>query len=214
MGTEFTILECTNPGCQLRFPVISVKSTRWCPICKSKLEIDCKYSESSPVSENQNPQHSFKTINLFLDNIRSAYNVGSILRTTDGFNIKHLFFSGITPTPDNPKVIKTSLGAETSVKWSSHNNGLNLATKLKNEGFYLIGLENCKGSTPITSIENNKWKNSVVLIIGNEIAGIDPKIREICNDLVHIPMVGKKSSFNVTIAFGITAFYLNYIFRI
>ena len=95
--------------------------------------------------------------------------------------------------------------------WSYFENGFLLAQKLKREGKILLGLEFCSGSKLITDIKKTDRIKSIVLIVGNELMGIDPEIRKICDELVYIPMMGKKSSFNVTIAFGIAAFYLNYI---
>jgi 23S rRNA (guanosine2251-2'-O)-methyltransferase len=211
MSKEFSIVECSNPECKFRFPISSTKSPRWCPKCKSNLTIVHSYTEDSPLIKQTTKTSNPPSFDLLLDNIRSAYNIGSILRTIDGFNVDHIYFCGISPCPDNPKVEKTSLGAENIKNWSTSNNALIMAEKLKREGNYLFGLEYCKDSIPITLVDKNKLNNPIVLIIGNELAGIDPDIRKICDELVHIPMNGNKSSFNVSIAFGIAAFYFDYI---
>jgi 23S rRNA (guanosine2251-2'-O)-methyltransferase len=211
MSKEFSIVECSNPECKFRFPIISTKSPRWCPKCKSNLIIVHSYTEVLAPIKQTTMKNNPPSFNLLLDNIRSAYNIGSILRTIDGFNVGHIYFCGISPSPENPKVEKTSLGAEKNKNWSTSNNALLVAEKLKKEGNYLIGLEYCKDSIPITLVDENKLNHPIVLIIGNELAGIDPAIRKICDELVHIPMNGNKSSFNVSIAFGIAAFYFDYI---
>lgn len=213
MSKDFSIFECSNPDCKFRFPVISIVSPRWCPKCKSKLLYIFSYKDESVNIQNSTKNNFSPQFSLVLDNIRSAYNVGSILRTLDGFVVRHIYFCGISPLPDNPKVSKTALGAENISNWSSHNNGLMLTKKLKHEGNCILGLEYCQKSIPITEVNKNVLNKPIVLIIGNELAGIDPDIRKVCDVLVHIPMYGKKSSFNVTVAFAIAAFYLNYIFH-
>ena len=70
---------------------------------------------------------------VILDNIRSAWNVGSIFRSADGFGFTHVYLCGITPTPENEAVTKTSLGAEDSVPWSYHKDAVKLVKGLKKE---------------------------------------------------------------------------------
>jgi 23S rRNA (guanosine2251-2'-O)-methyltransferase len=212
MITEFFIFECTNPDCKLRFPSISgEKMPNWCPRCKSQIQNVASYLEHPFFPPDQISKKREFSLNLLLDNIRSAYNVGSILRSADGFNIDHIYLCGLTATPDNPKVGKTSLGAEKLNRWDYSANCLSTANSLKSKGNFLFGLELCEGSRPIFEIENDYMDKPIVLILGNELAGIDPDVRKICDELINIPMMGNKNSFNVTIAFGIAAFYLNYL---
>ena len=210
MRADFLIFECTNTNCQFRCPVrASSKYPKYCPRCKSPVKISLEYSEPSfknAIFLNKK-EDSFS---LLLDNIRSAYNVGSILRSAYGFNINHIFLCGMTTTPENPKIIKTSLGAENKIPWSYSTNSLITANKLINDGYYLYGLEIGPKSHPIYEIQKHRDNRKIVLIVGNELAGIDPKVRELCDEQIYIPMMGYKRSFNVTIAFGIAAFYLRY----
>lgn len=76
-----------------------------------------------------------------VDNIRSAWNVGAILRSADGFGFAHAYLCGITPTPENEAVKKTSLGAEVFVNWSYHKNAVKLVKDLRNEGWQALALE-------------------------------------------------------------------------
>ena len=204
------ILECSNLECHLRFPITSTsKIPRFCPRCKHPVVRINSYSDS-PLEDSAISSPNIFRFSVLLDNIRSAYNVGSIIRSADGFNIRHVYLCGITPTPENPKVNKTSLGAEKTVSWSYSPNSLLTVRRLITEGFILYGLETGKESRPIHDIElaQDQENEHIVLILGNEVTGIDPEIRSLCNQLLYIPMMGKKQSFNVTIAFGIAAFYL------
>jgi tRNA G18 (ribose-2'-O)-methylase SpoU len=142
-----------------------------------------------------------------MDNIRSAWNVGSILRSAEGFGFMHAYLCGITPTPENDAVRKTSLGAEDSVPWSYHKDAVKLVKGLKAEGWKIFGLEEGDNAS---SIREAKYSEAdAVLIVGNEISGVDPELLSQCDEIFFIPMRGGKKSFNAAVAFGIAAYALN-----
>jgi tRNA G18 (ribose-2'-O)-methylase SpoU len=149
----------------------------------------------------------------FLDNLRSAYNVGSIFRTASAVAIDHLYLCGITPTAVHPKVAKTSLGAEHQVSWSSHNNSIDLAQELISKGHYLVALESGVQSEWLTEVAPVKDIKTVTLIVGNELSGIDPALLAMSHQIVALPMLGSKTSLNVTVAFGVAAYYLQFLFQ-
>jgi len=150
---------------------------------------------------------------VLLDNIRSAWNVGSILRSADGFGFAHAYLCGITPTPEKEAVTKTSLGAEDSVTWSYHKDAVKLIKGLKKEGWHISALEDDNRAIAITSkfksgAKENASDQKSVLIVGNEIVGVDPGLLDLCERIFYIPMWGEKKSFNVAIAFSIAAFQM------
>ena len=202
--------ECDNPECRLRFPG-SEGNPRWnrCPLCRSHI-----HSVASVIKTN-NSKNSVEKPNKYifvslLDNIRSALNVGSIFRTSDGMGIRKLYLCGITPSPENPTIRKSALGAENDVNWEKSNNGLVTATHLKSQGHILWALENIPSSEPLYKINQVPADTPIVIIIGNEVSGVDPGIIDICDKVISIPMVGKKHSYNVAVAFGIAVSYLLY----
>jgi len=134
--------------------------------------------------------------------------VGSIFRTADGAGLHHLYLCGITPTPENPKVQKTAIGAESTVKWSYHNNALTTAKKLKNQGAQLWGFEGTAQSEAYSPKNLSQVPASIVIVLGNEISGIDPGVLELCDRIIWIPMHGEKESLNVATAFGIAAYMI------
>jgi len=153
---------------------------------------------------------SRKTVAILLDNIRSGWNVGSILRSADGFGFSHVYVCGITPTPDNEAVTKTSLGAEDSVPWSYHKDAVRLVKGLKAEGWSVYALEEDARAREIRHTDSIKLNGpGAVLIVGNEVTGIDPDLLDLCDQIFYIPMRGEKKSFNVAIAFGIAAYALS-----
>jgi tRNA G18 (ribose-2'-O)-methylase SpoU len=149
-----------------------------------------------------------REISVLLDNIRSAWNVGSILRSANGFGYSHVYICGITPTPDNDAVKKTSLGAENSVNWTYHKDAVLLVKEIRLRDTTIIGLEDHERSRSLLEVPNDHSPMSTVLIVGNEITGIDPHLLDMCDKIYHIPMQGVKKSFNVAIAFGIASYAL------
>jgi len=147
-----------------------------------------------------------------LDNIRSLYNVGSIFRTADAFNIDKIYLSGYTPAPINDRqkkeIHKTALGAEEFIKWEKFGKTWKLLENLKKQGFYIVGLETDKKAINIAKFNSLVSQKKMVLVVGNEVKGLSQKILKRCDKIVKIPMLGKKESLNVSVAFGIAAFYL------
>ena len=155
-----------------------------------------------------------KKIAVLLDNIRSAWNVGSILRSADGFGFSHAYLCGITPTADNEAVTKTSLGAEDSVPWSYHKDALKLVKGLKTEGWKVYGLEEDARAVPLESDSlpseiRARASSLQILIVGNEVTGVDPELLDLCDQIFFIPMRGEKKSLNVAIAFSVAAYALS-----
>lgn len=148
-------------------------------------------------------------IAVLMDNIRSAWNVGSILRSADGFGLFHAYLCGISPTPEVEAVRKTSLGAEDSVPWSYHKDAVKLIRGLKKEGFRILALED--EPKAISLREQGKGdltSRDSILILGSEVTGVDPGLLELCDEILYIPMRGEKKSFNVAMAFSIAAYAL------
>lgn len=151
---------------------------------------------------------------VLVDNVRSAWNVGSILRTADGFGFGHAYLCGITPTPEQAEVRKTSLGAEQFVGWSHHKDAVRLVESLKGEGWRVWALEFAEGAIPIQKVEDKEHKaeggkQKIVLIVGSEVTGVDPGLLALADKVVYLPMRGQKRSFNVAVAFGAAAFAMS-----
>lgn len=204
-ATSFQIRLC--PNCGLRYPL--TKNNPFgerCPLCLGETKIISEYPfEQESIANSARLADEIK-LSVLLDNIRSAWNVGSIFRSADGFEFRHAYLCGITPTPDNADVRKTALGAEQFVTWSAHKNVVELAAQLKKQGVEIWALELTQNSTPINSIASAKQKSSeIVLAVGNEVTGIDPGLLELADRVVHLPMRGQKRSFNVAVAFAVAA---------
>lgn len=161
---------------------------------------------------------------LALDNIRSAYNVGAILRTAEGFGVSRVILSGYTPRVNdasllphlreklNHEIHKTALGAEEMLEiYSSHDIFADLG-EYKKGGYRIVGLENNIDDSRLAKLNDTKLKDKlgekVVLVLGEEVKGIDKSLYELMDIFVEIPMEGKKESFNVSVATGICLYGL------
>src|SRR4030067_390846 len=208
--TKQVFFECDNPDCGLRFPGNEgYARSRRCPVCRSSIHVAAPV-ENISEKDNYSDNNSSLKVEALLDNIRSAWNVGSIFRTADGTGIQKIYLCGISPTPENPKVKKTALGAEINIPWEKHNNGVKTANSIKSQGYILWALEDLPDAEPLYRVDLPIINSPLVLIAGNEGCGVDPGIIETCDKVLSIPMLGKKRSYNVAIAFGITASHLLY----
>lgn len=150
-------------------------------------------------------------------NIRSTHNVGSIFRTAEGFGVKKIILSGYTPYPKIPgdrrlphiaeklttQIHKTALGAETMVPFEFH-----IAPnfeELRDDGYRIVGLEQDDRSIMLPRYHT---PGRVALLLGEEVHGIEPAMRQECDQLIEIPMSGQKESFNVSVAAGIALYAL------
>jgi 23S rRNA (guanosine2251-2'-O)-methyltransferase len=208
--TRYLYYQCENPDCGLRFPgrEDSLPEGR-CPRCWSRVR---KVASLDITQETSSQPDVFPGLWLegLLDNIRSAWNVGSIFRTADGTGIRHLYLCGFTPTPQQPQVGKTALGAEETTPWSYLSNGVSATMLLKERGYQIWALEDTPEAETIFNLRMDLPDKPVVLIVGNEVCGVDPGILEQCDRILSIPMMGIKRSYNVAVAFGIATSYLRY----
>lgn len=210
MSEQFTFRQCPNPDCQMRFPAgKTIPADIPCPRCGKTTQV-VRSLPRSPRVEPGDPVVGGPDIYLLMDNIRSAFNVGSMLRTADGAGVRHAYLCGISPTPENPKVSKTGLSAEFSVDWSYSPNSLLTARSLASQGISLWALEGGEKAQPITAHLPLAAGQKVALIAGNELAGVDPDLLELCDRVVFLPMIGFKRSLNVAVAAGIALYLIRY----
>lgn len=135
------------------------------------------------------------SIVVYLDNLRSAHNVGSILRTVEAFSLGEVAFSKETPFIDHPQVKKTSMGTSDSVKCSK-SEGINGLPRP------LILMETAEGAIPLSEF---RFPETFTLAIGNEEHGVSLELLKACDSIIEIPLRGRKNSLNVANAFAIAA---------
>ena len=150
-------------------------------------------------------------LSLILHNVRSAENVGSILRTADAVGVERVYLCGITPAPvdrfgrPNVRVLKASLGAEESVFWEQREDIFVLLHELKKSGVHTLALEQSPRAVDYKKVELTKPS---VLIMGSEVEGVGEELLLLCDEVIEIPMRGTKESLNVAVATGIALYAL------
>lgn len=146
-------------------------------------------------------------VSLMADNVRSMYNVGAILRTADAFLLTEVVMAGITGCPPHPEISKTALGAEESVEWRHVEDAFQEAERMKGEGWKVCVLEQAHDSVPLQDFipeEGEKY----LLVVGNEVHGVDQRIVDMADVVLEIPQAGVKHSLNVSVSAGIALWQL------
>jgi len=166
-----------------------------------------------------------KSLVVIAHNIRSSYNIGSLLRTCDGLGVEKVYLSGYTPYPLSVNEVrlpylaakaeklidKTALGAQNYIDWqkiAGTKQGLQMLTEeYRNKGYKILGLEQTASSKSLPDYEATK---KTVLVLGNEVTGIEPDIIKLLDACLEIPMLGSKESFNVIEAASMALYHLRF----
>ncbi len=206
---SYLIRTCREVDCGVRYPVSGdLEAGVVCPVCGGNTEIVLE-PERARISY-QTKAKSHIRVRVVLDNIRSAWNVGSMFRTADGGGIEHIHLCGFTAQPGHSKVKKTSLGAETSVEWTHHPDAVQATEQLQKQGWRIWVLEDTPDAVSLFNKEALPQHDRVVLVVGHEIVGVDPEILTLADQTVALPMKGIKRSLNVAVAFGIAVYEVRF----
>jgi len=209
-STHFQTRECTRSACGLRFPaLLGDPRAERCPACRAHTRVVTAHYARAVV-EPEIGRVCGPELEVLLDNIRSAWNVGSMLRSADGAGVRRVHLCGVSSPPDHPKVAKTALGAEKSLPWNSSPNGVAAAQALKDQGLRLWALEGGTSAESLFETAADLPGSPLVLVAGNELSGVDPGILDLCERVVCLPMRGVKGSLNVAVAFGIAVYYIRF----
>lgn len=161
-------------------------------------------------------------IYLIANDVRSAHNVGSLMRTAEGLGIDRLYLTGYTPYPAmvtdrrlphiaaklSRQINKTALNAGLSLDWRQRADTLKLIKLLKKSGFLIVALEQTPESI---NIADYRPAGNIALIVGSEVEGIAAKLLAEADIKLQIPMAGQKESFNVAVAAAMALFYIKRI---
>lgn len=161
-------------------------------------------------------------IAVIAHNIRSAHNVGSLLRSADGLGIQTVYLSGYTPYPSSKHdtrlphlsrkihaaIQKTALGAEHSQSWEHIEDIRSVLKQLKQRGYTLIGLEQAENAVMLPKL---RTPSKAALVLGSELEGIDTSLLADMDIIVEIPMLGNKESFNVVSAANMALYHMRFI---
>jgi tRNA G18 (ribose-2'-O)-methylase SpoU len=158
---------------------------------------------------------------LIAHNLRSAHNVGSLLRTAEGLGIDQVYLTGYTPYPHtsgdtrlphiaqklHKQIIKTSLGAEETLSWRQATDVFEIIRQLRSDEYVIKAIEQTATSTPITEYQP---EDKVALVVGREVEGVEQEVLEMCDGALEIPMFGQKESFNVVQAAAMALYHVKF----
>lgn len=207
----FEIRVCINPQCGMRYSIaLDQGAGKHCPNCRSATRrIGEPYGQLAVSETGVGAAVQMPRVEVLLDNIRSAWNVGAIFRSADGAGVEHVHLCGVCPKPDHPKVAKTALGSEQSVAWSFHPDGEQACQEMKKAGYRLWALEGGPGAENLYR-QTFPQDRPLLLVVGNEVSGVEPGILALCERVVCLPMLGTKGSLNVAVACGIALYALRF----
>jgi 23S rRNA (guanosine2251-2'-O)-methyltransferase len=137
-----------------------------------------------------------------LENIRSAYNVGSVFRTADAFLIEAIYITGYSPVPPHKEIKKTALGAEDSVDFLYFSNATLAVQALKQKGYKVYAVEQVESSISLEHFTVTD-EEKVAVIFGNEVTGVEASTIALCDGCIEIPQLGMKHSLNIATAAGV-----------
>lgn len=137
-----------------------------------------------------------------LENIRSAYNIGSVFRTADAFLIEAIYITGYSATPPHKEIRKTALGAEETVSWKHFTNAEEAIAALRLLGYKVYAVEQVTESILLQNFKYN-FDEKIALIFGNEVSGVEASTVGLCDGCIEIPQLGMKHSLNIATAAGV-----------
>ncbi len=169
-------------------------------------------------------------------NLRSAHNVGSLLRTAEGLGVNRVYLTGYSPYPLKPdcdqhrqrfdnnglpsdkrlpheaakvhrQIQKTALNAQDSVAWQYSENVINVLAELKKQGYALAAVEQIADSIKLPGFAP---PDKLALVVGREVDGIEPEVLAACEYVLEIPMFGHKESFNVVQAAAMALYHCRF----
>jgi 23S rRNA (guanosine2251-2'-O)-methyltransferase len=138
---------------------------------------------------------------VVLENIRSAYNVGSVFRTADAFLIEAIYICGYSAQPPHKEIKKTALGAENTVSWKHFTDATEAIAQLKNEQYEVYAVEQVENSISLEKLKPGNQK--IAVVFGNEVKGVEQSTIQLCDGSIEIPQLGMKHSLNIATAAGV-----------
>jgi 23S rRNA (guanosine2251-2'-O)-methyltransferase len=144
---------------------------------------------------------------VVLENIRSAYNVGSVFRTSDAFLIEAIYIIGYSAKPPHKEIKKTALGAEETVTWKYFKTSAEAVDELKIRKYKVYAVEQAEKSYKLHSA-NFRQNEKIAVVFGNEVTGVEQTTIHLCDGCIEIPQLGMKHSLNIATAAGIVLWEL------
>jgi 23S rRNA (guanosine2251-2'-O)-methyltransferase len=145
---------------------------------------------------------------LILDVLQNPQNLGSLLRSAEAAGVHGVLIPQHRAAEVTPAVVTASAGASELMLIAQSNIARTLVD-LKQQGVWVVGLDSGEGTQPIEKV---RLDGPIALVVGNEGEGMRPLVRENCDFVASLPMIGKIESLNAAVA-GSIAIYLTLFAR-
>ncbi len=142
---------------------------------------------------------------LILDNLRSAFNVGSIFRSAECLGLSEIWLCGVTAAPPNPALLKTARGTTSRVDWRYFDETVEAVREAQTRRYRVYALETAPQAA---SAFAENFQLPLALILGNESMGVSDEILALCDRIICLPVQGWKNSLNVAVACAVCAYQI------
>ncbi len=186
-----------------------------------KLNIPIKYVEKYELDKLVNGMHQGIIVNVpdyeyaslddfiykedsfvvILDHLEDPHNLGAIIRTCEAAGVDGIIIPKDRSVEVNATVIKVSTGAISNMNIARVTNLSRTIDELKKNGFWIVGTD-MNG----TLYDEVDYKGKIAIVIGNEGSGMSRIVRESCDFIASIPMIGTTNSLNASVATGIMVY--------
>ena len=133
---------------------------------------------------------------LALDEIEDPHNLGALLRTAHCAGIQAVILPKHQSAPITDTVVKASAGATNYIPIAKVSNLPQTLKALKEQNIWIIGLDG-EGTVDLFDFQADR---NLCLVVGSEGKGLRPTVKKVCDEIVRIPMEGKISSLNASVA--------------
>lgn len=151
-----------------------------------------------------------RQIKLLLQNVEYAINVGSVFRLADGADVDEIILSGITQAPPNPAIGKVARGKDRRIPWRHVDSPEETFAELRAEGYRICALELADRAVPY---DTYAYPERLCLVVGHEEHGIPPRVLQLCDEAIFVPMYGKGLSLNVHVSLAVVCYHIRYLDR-
>jgi 23S rRNA (guanosine2251-2'-O)-methyltransferase len=139
---------------------------------------------------------------VVLDGVEDPHNLGAVMRTAEACNASGVIVPERHSAPLNSTVVKASAGASAYIPVVRVKNVVNAIDELKHRGLWVVGVDPA-GSKDWTGFD---YTGPVALVLGGEHRGLRRLVREHCDVLVRLPMLGKIASLNISVAAAVVLY--------
>lgn len=141
---------------------------------------------------------------LLLDHLQDPQNIGTLLRTAEAVGVHGVALPGRRAAEITPAVVNASSGATEHLQIALIGNLAQTIAELQRNGVWVVGLENDEAARDFYTVDLDM---PLALVVGAEGVGLARLVRERCDFLVRLPIIGQIGSLNAAVAGSIALYF-------